>query len=65
MRSGSASVIMGHDNGRSGMSMDTADWDGIEGPLPSLGMVTGGLQLPRGHGNGVSQGGGAEVRWIE
>lgn len=63
VRSGSASVVM-EAHGQvvdSGMVVDS-DWEGVDGPLPSLDLVTSGLRLPGRHGNGIAQAAGAEVR---
>lgn len=51
----------GGDHAGDGVAMDT-EWETVDGRLPSLDMVTGGLGIPRGHGNAVSQAVGAEVR---
>lgn len=47
-----------------GMKIEDSDWDGGQGPLPSLDMVTGGLRKLHGgrHGSGGGKGAGAEVR---
>lgn len=50
-----------------GMNVEDGDWNGGQGPLPSLDMVTGGLRNLHGgrHGNGGGRGAGAEVREAE
>lgn len=65
-RTGSGPALMGPRGMEGmGMGMEKAEWDGGQGPLPSLDSVTGGLRTLHGgmHGNGGGgQGGGAEVR---